>query len=54
MVLVGDAAAFADPAVTNFSNGCLGVDLNADHVALTLADATGNPLTTLRDAPAIR
>jgi hypothetical protein len=33
---------------------CRSVDLNADHVALTLADATGNPLTTLRDAPAIR
>jgi IS605 OrfB family transposase len=30
---------------------CLGVDLNADHVALTLTDATGNPLTTVKDAP---
>jgi IS605 OrfB family transposase len=42
---------FADPAVTDFSNGCLGVDLNADHVALTLTDATGNPLATVKDAP---
>jgi hypothetical protein len=42
---------FADPAVADFSNGCLGVDLNADHVALTLVDPTGNPLTTLKDAP---
>jgi IS605 OrfB family transposase len=42
---------FADPSVTDFSKGCLGVDLNADHVALTLVDATGNPLTALKDAP---
>lgn len=42
---------FADPAATNFSGGCLGIDLNADHVALTLVDATGNPLTTVKDAP---
>jgi IS605 OrfB family transposase len=42
---------FADSAVAHFTNGCLGVDLNADHVALTLMDATGNPLTTVKDAP---
>jgi IS605 OrfB family transposase len=42
---------FADPSVADFSNGCLGVDLNADHVALTLTDATGNPLTTMPGAP---
>lgn len=42
---------FAEPMVTNFSGGCLGVDLNADHIALTLTDATGNPLTTIKDAP---
>lgn len=42
---------FADPSVADFSGGCLGVDLNADHVALTLVDATGNPLTTVKDAP---
>ncbi len=42
---------FADPSGTDFSGGCLGVDLNADHVALSLTDATGNPLTTLKDAP---
>ena len=41
---------FAEPSVMDFSNGCLGVDLNSDHVALTLVDPTGNPLTTLRDA----
>jgi IS605 OrfB family transposase len=41
---------FVEPAVTGFSGGCLGVDLNADHVALTLTDATGNPLMTLKDA----
>jgi IS605 OrfB family transposase len=42
---------FAGPSVADFSNGCLGVDLNADHVALTLTDATGNPLTTMPGAP---
>jgi hypothetical protein len=42
---------FAEPSVIDFWNGCLGVDLNADHVALTLVDATGNPLATLKDAP---
>ncbi|RTM14599.1 MAG: hypothetical protein EKK33_05460 [Bradyrhizobiaceae bacterium] len=42
---------FTDPSVRDFSNGCLGVDLNVDHVALTLTDATGNPLTTVKDAP---
>jgi hypothetical protein len=42
---------FADPVVADFSDGCLGVDLNADHVALTLVDATGNPLTAIKDAP---
>jgi hypothetical protein len=39
---------FADPSVADFSNGFLGVDLNADHVALTLVDATGNPLSERR------
>ena len=42
---------FADPSVVDFSSGGLGVDLNADHIALTLVDRTGNPLTTLNDAP---
>ncbi len=42
---------FADPSETGFSGGCLGVDLNVDHVALTLTDATGNPLTCVPGAP---
>jgi hypothetical protein len=29
---------FAEPTVVDFSNGCIGVDLNADHVALTLSE----------------
>ena len=42
---------FADPSMAGFSDGCLGVDLNVDHVALTLTDATGNPLTCVPGAP---
>lgn len=42
---------FAEPAVAAFANGCLGVDLNVDHIAITLTDASGNPLTTVKDAP---
>lgn len=41
---------FAEPTVTGFANGCLGIDLNADHVAMTLVDANGNSLTTVKDA----
>ena len=42
---------FDEPAIAGIANGCLGVDLNADHIALTLVDAFGNPLTTIKDAP---
>ncbi|OYU91633.1 MAG: hypothetical protein CFE29_01770 [Bradyrhizobiaceae bacterium PARB1] len=42
---------FADPSMAGFSDGCLGIDLNVDHVALTLTDATGNPLTCVPGAP---
>ncbi len=42
---------FAEPTVTGFAGGCLGVDLNVDHVALTLTDGTGNPLTCVPGAP---
>lgn len=39
---------FAEPEIVDFANGALGVDLNADHVALTLVDACGNPVLTRR------